>query len=240
MTITADTRISDIATTLPATIKVFQQHQIDFCCGGRIPLSEACARQGLDQDELLAELQLAQSGQQTAADWSTESLSSLIGHIQQRYHEPLRSELARLRAMLDKVVQRHGDRMPETLLPLRDTFDRFHHDLLSHMAKEDAVLFPAIRELEAGVNRNPAAGAWIEQPMAVMVDEHESAGEALATMRALTNGYAPPEDACPTFRGLYFGLSELEREMHVHVHLENNILFPRATQLSNSPSTRTT
>jgi len=132
--------------------------------------------------------------------------------------------------MMAKVVSRHGDRLPETLHPLQETLTALHVDLLHHMQKEDQILFPAIADVEAG--RTAGQAAWIAQPIEVMEDEHEQAGAALARMRTLTGGYIPPADACPTFRGLYFGLAELEREMHVHVHLENNILFPRAAELA--------
>jgi regulator of cell morphogenesis and NO signaling len=137
--------------------------------------------------------------------------------------------------MMTRVVQRHGDRLPGTLLPLQETFEGLHRELIHHMLKEDAVLFPAIVDAEHAVTagRGDAAEfAWIDQPIDVMEAEHESAGAALAAMREITRGYTPPDDACPTFRGLYFGFAELERDMHVHVHLENNILFPRAMQLA--------
>jgi regulator of cell morphogenesis and NO signaling len=233
MLITPDTRISDIATADPGTIRVFQQHQIDFCCGGKIPLGEACAIHGIDVAELVAELNAA--GRPTEHGRAWETLASLIAHIQVRYHEPLRSELPRLAAMMAKVVQRHGDRQPETLLPLRDTFEQLASELISHMAKEDGVLFPTIVAAEAGARNSPESAEswqWIRQPIDVMEAEHETAGAAMKTMRELTDDYTPPPDACPTFRGLYHGLAELERDMHVHVHLENNILFPRAARLA--------
>jgi regulator of cell morphogenesis and NO signaling len=235
MIISPDTEIAQIAATEPATIKVFQQHQIDFCCGGRIPLAEACAHQGLDPDVLLGELRAVGQASDATPDWNTASLSSLIQHIQTRYHVPLRAELPRLAAMLRKVVQRHGDRLPDVLPALLRTFEALNDELLSHMAREDTVLFPAIEAAEATA-RETRHGAeswrWIEYPIDIMKDEHASAGASLATMRELTGGYVAPADACPTFRGLYYGLAELERDMHVHIHLENNILFPRAARLT--------
>ena len=237
MTITAHTTVAEIAAAEPATIKVFQRHQIDFCCGGRIPVSEACANRDLDTDTLLAELRAARAAADDPADWRHASLSQLIAHIQRRYHVPLRAELPRLAAMLEKVVSRHGDRFPEVLSPLRTTFEALQRELLEHMAKEDAVLFPAVTALEASAGdalAPPMDWAWIERPIDVMEAEHESAGAALATLRELTRGYAPPEGACPTFRGLYYGLSELEREMHVHVHLGE----PRAVSSCGAASPR--
>lgn len=231
MEITAETTVADIATQMPATIAVFQQHQIDFCCGGRIPLREACSERGLATEALIADLIAAERPASPEPDWQRVPLAALVRHIQTRYHEPLRAELPRLAAMLAKVVQRHGEHLPETLVPLQRTFSDFSEELLSHMAKEDQVVFPLIEALDAGERAAERARA-IAGPIAIMEDDHERAGSALAAMRALTSGYAPPEWACPTFRGLYYGLAELEAEMHMHVHLENHVLFPRAAALA--------
>jgi len=232
--ITEDTWVADIATAEPATIKVFQAHHLDFCCGGRIPLVDACERHGIDTGTLIAELRAVANTPDDRTDWQSAPLAELVTHIRQRYHEPLRAELPRLHQMVNKVVERHGARLPETLLPLKATFERLQAEMLQHMLKEESVLFPALVALEASAPADGSADAWvwIDQPIHVMETEHEEAGAALARLREITSGYAPPEDACPTFRGLYYGLAELERDMHLHVHLENNILFPRASKLA--------
>jgi regulator of cell morphogenesis and NO signaling len=234
MTITLDTQVADIAVGDPGTIRVFQRHQIDFCCGGRIPLEEACTSRGLDASSVLAELRAVGAPQSDGPNWSMVPLTALIAHIQTRYHEHLRVELPRLHGMVLKVVSRHGARLPETLLPLRDTFEALQTDLLNHMHKEDAILFPAITYAEEAIGEGgvPVPIPWIEQPIDVMEREHDEAGQALETMRRLTDDYTPPDDACPTFRGLYHGLAELESDMHVHVHLENHVLFPRAIEMA--------
>jgi regulator of cell morphogenesis and NO signaling len=235
MNIRHDSRVADLATDVPATIKVFQQHGIDFCCGGKIPLAEACAGQGLDVDAIITELEAATTNGEPQRNWEQLPMADLVAHVQMRFHEPLRAELPRLTEMLAKVVSRHGEHYPETLLPLQRIFDEFRRDMLDHMTKEDMVLFPAIVRLERGLSDQTGAGwVWMTQPIDMMEAEHEDAGRALAEMRRLTAGYAPPTGACPTFRGLYYGLAELEREMHLHVHLENNILFPRAASLAQS------
>jgi len=231
MTITGSTLVADIATQNPATIKVFQRHRIDFCCGGKVPLDEACRRKDLDAPALIAELDEALLGAEATTDWAEASLTDLVAHIRRRFHRPLVVELPRLAAMLDKVVSRHGARLPETLLPLQQTFAALQAELLEHMAKEDAVLFPAIVALESEPESVRPGWGWIDQPIEVMEAEHAEAGAALERIASLTHGYVPPADACPTFRGLYHGLEELEREMHLHVHLENHILFPRAAAL---------
>jgi regulator of cell morphogenesis and NO signaling len=231
MQITPDTQVAELATAEPATIRVFQRHHIDFCCGGRLPLAEACALAHVDTDTVLADLRDSVTEDDEGPDPAAGDLAGLIDHIQARYHAPLRDELPRLSAMLDKVVSRHGDRLPDVLHPLQSTFEPLKTELLDHMAKEDRILFPDIVRLERATLSGVPAG-WLQRPVSVMEADHEAAGRALAAMRTLTGGYVPPADACPTFRGLYHGLRELEHDMHVHVHLENNVLFPRALALA--------
>jgi regulator of cell morphogenesis and NO signaling len=233
MTITTSTLVADIATASPATIRVFQRHRIDFCCGGKLPLADVCEKHQLDLNQIISELDGSLITAEASTDWTRAPLTDLIGHIQRRFHRPLNEELPRLRAMVDKVVSRHGERLPDTLLPLQQVFAELQSELITHMTKEDLVLFPAIVALEAGQPPRASAGwTWIDQPIAAMEAEHAFAGEALERIAQLTNGHVPPEDACPTFRGLYHGLAELERDMHEHVHLENHILFPRAAALA--------
>ena len=233
MTLTPDLTVAEIASTTPATIPVFQHHHIDFCCGGKEPLARVCEARGLDVEAVLTELRAAVAPAAEPVNWTEASLTALITHIQTRYHEPLRAELPRLGAMLAKVVSRHGAHLPGTLLPLQQTFETLRDELLDHMAKEDRVLCPAIVAIEEG-NPLPVrnVATWIAQPIEVMEAEHAAAGAALVRIRDLTNGFAPPEWACPTFRGLYYGLAQLETDMHVHVFLENHSLFPRAAQLA--------
>lgn len=232
MTLTPDLTVAEIAATAPATIPVFQHHQIDFCCGGKLPLATVCQAQALDLDTVLAELRAAVTPAAEQTSWAEASLTALVGHIQTRYHEPLRVELPRIAAMLAKVVSRHGDHLPGTLLPLQQTFDTLQEELLDHMTKEDRVLFPAIVALENGDPLPmPNVGAWMSQPIGVMEAEHAAAGAALARIRGVTDGFAPPDWACPTFRGLYHALAQLETDMHVHVFLENHVLFPRTQSL---------
>lgn len=227
MEFTKDMHVSEAASASPATIKVFQQHGIDFCCGGHRPIAEACAEHGLEVDHVLAELAQSTTGATDELNWQHAPMADLVAHIQARFHNPLREELPRLSAMVDKVVTRHGEHYPAMLLPLQREFRGLMVEMLDHMAKEDQVLFPAIVAMERG----QAAGAagWIAGPIEVMEHEHLRAGAALAAMRQMTEGYRLPPGACPTFQGLFYGLDQLERDMHVHVHLENNILFPRAT-----------
>ncbi|MCC7042952.1 MAG: iron-sulfur cluster repair di-iron protein [Acidobacteria bacterium] len=231
MTIAPSIHVADIVAEAPGTIAVFQRHQIEFCCGGHVPLELVCENEGLDVDALIQELEAATRPFAETEDWDHATLTDLVAHIQATYHDPLYQELPRLRAMLAKVVQRHGDVMPETLRPLQATFAELERDLTLHMRKEDAVLFPAIVRFESTPGLAITGPHPLVGPIAVMEHDHDHAGDALAAIRTLTGGYEPPEGACPTFRGLYHGLSELEHRMHLHVHLENDILFPRALRL---------
>jgi regulator of cell morphogenesis and NO signaling len=166
--------------------------------------------------------------------WLEASLTDLAGHIQRRYHDPLRIELPRLLAMIAEVEMRHGARHGERLTPLRHIFDRLSRALLIHMRKEDAVLFPAIVAIEAAFTHASGVRPWtgIAEPVELLEADHADARDAFAGLRLLTRGYAAPDDACSTFRELCERLAELERDMLVHVHLENHVLFPRAVALA--------
>lgn len=225
--VTPQTHVSDVAAAAPATIKVFQQYGIDFCCGGHRPIAEAASEHQVDVHRLMADLARSLDAPAGERDWRDAPMADLVDYIQARFHRPLREELPRLSAMVDKVVSRHGDHYPEMLLPLQREFRGLMAELLDHMAKEDQILFPAIVAVERGGAASPAAG-FIEGPVDVMEHEHVQAGAALAAMRQITGNYTCPPGACPTFQGLFWGLDQLEKEMHVHIHLENNILFPRA------------
>jgi len=227
MTITDTTTISDIAAALPSSIRVFQRYGVDFCCGGKKPLGIVCRERNLDFAEIAAAIATSTAGPREERDWSQEPLGTLISHILTTYHEPLREELPRLGTMAAKVAQVHGGKAP-AFERVRVLVAELATDLLAHMQKEEVVLFPAIDANEASVPPTfPIAG-----PIAAMEHEHDDAGALLAELRALTEDYEPPPWSCATVRALYHGLAELESAMHVHVHLENNVLFPRALRLA--------
>jgi len=218
--ITSDTKVGQIAAEHPLATRVFARHGIDFCCGGGRPLQEICEGKGLDVASIVTEIEAEVSQDSSSATrWDDADPSDLIDHIIATYHRPLMEELPRLEFMAVKVNRVHGDKMPEALPQLLSTFQGLKAELDSHMMKEEQILFPMIR---SGQGAN--AGA----PMSVMEHEHESAGLALARLRELTNDYTVPEGACNTWRALWVGLEQLETDMHEHIHLENNILFPRA------------
>jgi regulator of cell morphogenesis and NO signaling len=222
-----DTHVAAIARQHPATIKVFQRHRIDFCCGGKRSLAAACAELGLQETGVLAEVQTAADGPQPERDWSALPLTALVAHIVGRYHETLRRDLPVLRELAAKVAHRHGGDVP-ALLAVREVVEQLSVELSSHMEKEEKVLFPLIVRLasDGSESRLP-----IDAPVRAIEHEHEAVAGMLKTLRELTSGFAAPNSACNSFRGLYQMLAELEADTHTHIHLENNVLFPRAQDL---------
>ncbi len=216
--ITPDSTVGALAARYPQSTRVFSRHGLDFCCSGGKPLQQACDDAGANLDTVLAELASAMEARPDEHNWSGAPLADIIEHILERFHAPLREELPRLKGMARKVVEVHGDKDPR-LARILETFVALETELGEHMLKEERILFPMILRGE---------GALAGGPVAVMEDEHESAGAALRQMRALTSDFVAPEGACTTWKALWHGLESLESDMHQHIHLENNILFPRA------------
>ncbi len=227
--------VREIAATNPAAVSVFEKHGIDYCCGGQRPLSDACAERGLSAETLLAEVAANSSGAAPQTEWASASLARLIEHVVSTHHAYLNRELPALEARMAKVVDVHGAKHGETLRPLQSVFAGLKTELELHLSKEEMVLFPAIEEIEAAAaeNRTPLLPPFgtVRNPIRMMEHEHDAAGHALRAIRELTHNYAPPADACTTFRALYAGLEALEKDLHAHIHLENNILFPRAAEM---------
>ena len=225
MEITPESRVGDIAASHPLATRVFARHGIDFCCGGGVALRQACAKRGLDAPALLSEIEREVGGEPApATDWREAPLEELVRHIVDTYHRPLHEELPRLEAMARKVAQVHAERDPERRLPaIVADLTKLAAELENHMMREERVLFPML------------LSGFRAAPVHVFVDDHAEAGEALARLRELTDGYVPPADACNTWRALWAGLAALEADTHQHIHLENNVLFPRATQAAGVP-----
>ena len=220
MTITADRTVGELAVEHPLATRVFARHRIDFCCGGGKPLSEACAARNLDTEVILAEIQQELTRNDvTTQRWDEAPLKDLIEFILFNFHRPLDEELPRIEAMAQKVLNVHREKAEAMLTDLFSTFQGLKAELEQHMAKEEQILFPMIVQ---------GQGAMAGGPISVMEHEHESAGAALAHMRTITKDYEVPEGACNTWRALWHGLAALEEALHQHIHLENNILFPRA------------
>lgn len=228
-------KIGECVTNWPATARVFESYGVDYCCGGKQTIQSACNQSSLNLGQVLNQLESAISGQSTGTgnaepQWSSHSLMELCRHIVETHHQYLRTELPRLSRLVDKVYKAHAASHPE-LAALSQAFKSLCDELMPHMMKEEQILFPAIVGLEQSVETPQFPFGTVQNPIRMMEHEHLHAGDELAQIRDITGQYTPPDDACPTYLAMLEGLHELERNMHQHVHKENNILFPRAIQL---------
>jgi len=230
MSTTLERTIGELVAERPARARVFEGFKIDYCCGGKKPLGEACRAKGLDPQTVLNMLAIVDdTAPRDERDWTKATVTELCDNVESTHHAYLKEELPRLEFMARKVAMRHGDHRPE-LVALRDIFLGFKAELESHMAKEEQVLFPLCRQLDrAGAAVASHCGS-VQNPIRVMILEHEHAGTDLERMRGLTNGFVPPADACNTYRAYYDALAHLEQDMHRHVHKENSVLFPKAVE----------
>jgi regulator of cell morphogenesis and NO signaling len=232
---TATETVREIALKQPTSIRVFEKFGIDYCCGGRKPLADACTAQNLHIDSVLAELEAAAaSSAPVVEDWSKSPLASLSEHIVSLHHAYVKKELPRLALLAQKVVVRHGDTRAE-LPEIQRTLGQLDEELIAHLAKEEAVLFPYIVRFEHAITdgavRPKSCFGTVANPIAMMTQEHDAAGVLMAKIRSLSHDFVPPEGACPTYHAFYDGLKEFEQDLHQHIHLENNILFPRAIDM---------
>lgn len=238
--IAAESTLRSIALAQPATIRVFENLHLDYCCGGNRPLAQACAEKGLDLQSVVDRLADAAMAKAFDRDWSLATPSELIEHIVVTHHAYIRAELPRLLPMAEKAARKHGPTHPE-LEQLERQLTLLGDDLLLHLHKEERILFPYIQTLDKPRNGSgPVAEACfgsVQSPIRMMIHEHEAAGALLEEMRAATGGFTPWNEACPTLTGLYYGLDKFEKDLHHHVHLENNLLFPQAIELEQAALT---
>ena len=222
-------------TEYPATSRVFEQHRIDYCCGGGRPLVEACAKGAVDVQTVLGELNdvISRTALEDAADEnvSSMSLTELCDSIVATHHEYLKRELPRLTQLVDKVVRVHGGDH-EWLAQLGTSFQQLRDELNPHMLKEEQVLFPAIRTIEQSQEVPAFPFGSVDNPIHMMEHEHDVAGQALKAIREASSDFTLPDGGCNTFRAMLDGLRELEGDLHRHIHKENNVLFPRASKLA--------
>jgi regulator of cell morphogenesis and NO signaling len=230
--IAPETPVGEIVRAFPARSRVFENLGIDYCCGGKKPLAEACKAKGLDPTTVAAMLSALDNGRkEVQTDPDTLSLTELCDHIERVHHGYLREELPRLDFMTRKVAATHGDAEPR-LLDVRRAFEVVSEKVSAHTAEEDAHVFPAIRQFEAEEGGKAIMVSQLQTEFAKLESEHQNTGAALVQFRELTGNYTPPDWACNTWRALYDGLRQMEREMHQHIHEENNFLFPRALALA--------
>ena len=225
--------VGGIVTRHLALSRVFEEVGIDYCCGGAKTLEEACREKDLDPAAIVAKLdgaQAAAEGDAPGIDVATAGLTELVDHIEQTHHAYLRSERPRLEEMTGKIASVHGDR-DHRLHELKSTFRGLVQELSDHMMKEEQILFPMVRALESSEAAPGFHCGSIANPIRQMEVEHDQAGAALARQREMTDGFSTPEWACNTYRAMLDALLLLERDLHRHIHKENNVLFPRAIQL---------
>jgi len=211
---------------------IFEKYDLDFCCRGKRSLQIACEENGIPLETITSELDIVfNKNESPSVDFDKLSLSELADYIVSIHHNYTKKELPQIFAYLQRISSKHGDRHNE-LHAIFEKFARLKNEMEMHMHKEELILFPRIKELESRV-RNHETGLNIQIPIMVMEDEHEHAGNLLKSIRELSNDYNPPADACTTYRLSFAALQAFELDLHQHIHLENNILFPKAMALFN-------
>jgi regulator of cell morphogenesis and NO signaling len=228
--------VAEIARQYPATVPVFEAFGIDYCCGGNRPLEVACARHDVSLNLVLSDLSsaLVTRPGEDERHWITRPLADLSAHIVEQHHAYAKRELPRLAALAAKVEARHGQMYPE-MHEIRELVNAMSSEMCTHMLKEEQVLFPRLKLVEeaadSGVAAPPAFFGALINPIRHMMNDHDDTGQLLKSLRNLTHDYSLPEHACMSFQALYHGLEALEKDLHQHIHLENNILFPRALEV---------
>lgn len=237
MSVTAEKTVREVAVTMPGATRVFEKLGIDYCCGGNRTLEEACQAAHVSLDHVQESLAAAGESANELRDdrhWQAKPLADLIDHIENAHHKYVRDACTRLGPLFDKVCSVHGKNHPELRL-LRDMFDGLAHELATHLMKEEMVLFPYIARMEEAVTEKsrviPPPFGTVRNPVAIMIHEHDDAGTVLQQLRQTSNAFTAPPDACASYRTLYQALADFEADLHQHIHLENNLLFPRAIEM---------
>ena len=237
MILSSDKTVRDVVLELPQATRVFEKLKIDYCCGGDTPLGDACATAGVEVanlERMLAEAEQAEVEGKGAIDFQKATLSELIGYILDKHHVYTKEEMTRLEPLMAKVISVHGTNHPE-LQGMGGFFQELCADLKPHMFKEEHVLFPYLVEMERAVLQNEPAPlapfGTVKNPVRMMMMEHETVGDLLRELRALSSNYTVPADGCVSYQTLYQALEAFEKDLHQHIHLENNLLFPRAVEL---------
>ncbi len=232
MNIINESIVGDLVAQDYRTASVFKSHGIDFCCKGNRSIEEVCEKENIDSEILINELITAQhSVDSSSNDYQSWDLDLLADYIEKKHHRYVQKTIPELRAYLHKVAKVHGQRHPE-LIEIENLFNDSSHELLNHMQKEERILFPYIKQMVEKENiqeklPKPHFGT-VQNPIQMMKHEHENEGDRFRRISELSNNYNPPMDACTTYRVAFSLLKEFEEDLHLHIHLENNILFPGA------------
>jgi len=233
MTNLAEQTLAAIVTGNHQAVPVLEKYHLDFCCKGKRTLAEACTEKGLTIETLLKELEGADTPAKNHLPFTEMTAEQLIGYILIHHHFYVKQSMPTIEAHLEKVASKHGERFPY-MKKVFQLFSAIKEEMTIHMQKEEMVLFPRIKEIEhvfSNEQKIKLAGGYINAPVSMMEMEHEHAGEMLYEIRQLTGNYTPPEDACTTFKVSLAELKEFEEDLHRHVHLENNVLFPLAEKM---------
>ena len=214
----------------PLRARVFDEFGLDFCCGGKQTLEEACKKKSIDLSQVLKRLTEDDLTNDAEDQWNDRTVTELADHIESTHHEYLKKELPRLNALAEKVAKVHGERAPE-MVELAQVFRQLKDEIEQHTMKEEMVLFPYIRQLDNKKSLSTPPFGTVANPIRCMESEHDDAGQALFKMRELTNQYSPPDDACGSWKALLGGLDHLDKDLRTHIHKESSILFPKAILL---------
>lgn len=235
MNITKEKTVAAVVTENIKASHIFKKHQIDFCCGGGISIEKACEKKGLDPDIIIKELQNIVVVSEDSNNYNSWDLPFLADYIVNIHHKYVAESIPILLAYSAKVAKVHGHHYTE-VVEIDHLFQEAAKELSAHMKKEELILFPYIKHLvfseKAGTTPNVPHFGSISNPIQMMEDEHETVGNIFKEIAILSTNYSPPEAACNTFRALYDKLNEFETDLHKHIHLENNILHPKALALS--------
>jgi regulator of cell morphogenesis and NO signaling len=232
--------VGDLVVRHPQLRQRLEQLGIDYCCGGKKSLRAATEAAGLQWPAVESALNgaLEEQREQATTDWNTVALSTLVDHIVGTHHVFMKEQLPRLDGLLTKVQNVHGTQHGDMLAQLRSAYSSIRSELEAHLMKEEQILFPLIKKTEAfvagGGEKPISLCGSVANPIRQMEVEHDAAGNELTVIRKLTGGYQLPEGACPTFAALYEGLAAMEADLHEHIHLENNILFPKSIEQEKS------
>jgi regulator of cell morphogenesis and NO signaling len=235
MKLNPEMKLKDVVLEYPLAAEVLERAGLDYCCGGNQTVGQACSHVGVASKDLLDQLKdAAKQGGPEAENWKARSLSELTQHIVKKHHEYVREALPQIHQHLARVLDAHGKNHPE-IAQIQGLFRQLGDDMMEHMQKEEYLLFPCIEQFEQALERGlavpPPFFGTVRNPISMMLKEHDSAGDLVNAIRRLTHDYQPPEDACTTFVLSYKELLGFDRDLRQHVHLENNVLFPRAVEL---------
>src|SRR5215472_50743 len=235
MTFSTETKVNEIALSNPRARQILEDAGIDYCCGGGSSLEDACLRANVPAAEILQQLRLnSEQAGPGEAQWASAPLAELTKHIREHHHQYVRDSIPRLRALVAKIREKHGGKHRE-LAKIEKLFGEVAREMLMHMQKEEQILFPFIDAMERAANGDgviePPFFQTVKNPIYSMMREHDSAGELVRQIRSASEGYKAPADGCTSYQAAYQGLEEFEKDLHLHVHLENNILFPRAVEI---------